>query len=197
MRRLGLMIATVAPLVVALASAAGDGPTAEERLAVQFRRAAARVIDAETLTVPAIEAAMSFLDEALALDPDNPELWRFAAELAVLADDQQAQAEAIERLVELDPRDTKARLMRLNLALERYDTVEGRVEAYRRLLAPEQRERIGSPTASRLALDLALLLRRHGDLDGFAEALGEAAALDPANRAAAAIAAGFFRMRVD
>ncbi|MDY7108041.1 MAG: hypothetical protein SYC29_05335 [Planctomycetota bacterium] len=197
MRRLGLMIATVAPLVVALASAAGDGPTAEERLAVQFRRAAARVIDAETLTVPAIEAAMSFLDEALALDPDNPELWRFAAELAVLADDQQAQAEAIERVVELDPRDTRARLMRLNLALERYDTVEERVEAYRRLLAPEQRERIGSPTASRLALDLALLLRRHGDLDGFAEALGEAAALDPANRAAAAIAAGFFRMRVD
>lgn len=197
MLRLEIVIAIAVPLVACGPSAAADDPTPEERLAVQFARGAARVIDTDTLTMPAIVGASALLHEALALDPDNAELWRFASELAVVADREEYLEEAISRLVQLDGRDTKARLLRLNLALERYDTVEERTEAYRRLLAPEQREKLGPAIVSRLALDLALLLRRHGDLDGFADALADAVAFDPSNRAAAAIAAGFFRIGVE
>jgi tetratricopeptide (TPR) repeat protein len=196
MLRLGIMIAIAAPLVACGPSSADDR-TPEERLAVQFARGAARVIDADVLTVPAIEAAWDMIREAVSLDPDNAELWRFAAELAVVADREEGLEEAITRLVQLDSRDTRARLMRLSLALDRYDTAEERIEAYRRLLAPEQREKLDPAVASHLSLDLALLLRRHGDLDGFADALTDAVAFDPSNRGAAAIAAGFFRMTMD
>lgn len=197
MLRLRVVIAAVAVLPALGGGAGAAPPTPPQRLAVQFARAAARVIDVDTLTVPAIDAASSLVGEALSLDPDNAELWRFAKELASLADREAPYEEAVGRLVQLDPLDDAARLLRLNLALERYDTVEERIEAYRRLLTAEQRAKLGPAVASRLALDLALLLRRNGDLEGFSEALSDAVTFDRSNRAAAAIAAGFFRMNVE
>jgi hypothetical protein len=87
--------------------------------------------------------------------------------------------------------------LRINDAIERYQTAEERIERYELLLRPEHRTALGPAVTSRLCADYAMLLDRCGDGDGFARWLTEAVAVDPSNRSAAATAAGFFRARVE
>jgi len=169
----------------------------QERLAMQFARISTTLIKGQQdVSLRSISAAIMLAQEAVRLDPDNVELWRLLMRMATLGEDEELYAMAVDQIAHLDPADDVTRLVRLNMAIERYDSVEQRMAAYRRLLDPGLRDRLGVAVASRLMLDLALLQRRHGDLDGFATSLGEAAATDPSNRAAAAIAAGFFRINV-
>ncbi|MCP3903555.1 MAG: hypothetical protein GY715_07950 [Planctomycetes bacterium] len=195
-------VAAVAVTIVslALAGTALAEPVAvpvEQRLAMQFARISTNLIKGEAeLSLRNIEAAVMLAQEAVRLDPKNAEIWRLVMRMAILAEREDLLSQAVDQITRLDPADDVVRLMRINLALERYDSVEQRIAAYERVLEPKVRNQLGVPVASRLMLDLALLQRRHGDLDGFAMSLGEAAAIDPANRAAAAIAAGFFRVNV-
>ncbi|MHC5114313.1 MAG: hypothetical protein ACYTGP_07785 [Planctomycetota bacterium] len=199
------MVVAVSAAVLAVAgSARAQTETAphvvpvKERLAMQFARVATTLIKGqEDVSIRSISASVMLAKEAVRLDPSNVELWRLVMRLAILAEDEELRALAVDQVARLDPSDESARLVRLNLALERYDSVEERLAAYARLLDdPATRERLGPAVASRLMLDRGLLRRRHGDLDGFADALGESVAIDPSHRAAAAIAAGFFRVHV-
>ncbi|NNF42996.1 MAG: hypothetical protein HKO59_05265 [Phycisphaerales bacterium] len=170
----------------------------EKQLAMQLWRSASLIMSiGEDVTVEGLQVAMFLAEEATQLDPDNVELWRYVVKLAAVAERDDAYDRAVREVVRLDPDDTAARLRRLNLALEKHQTVEARIAAVERLLDPAVRDRVGPTVASRLALDLALMHRRRGDLEAFADTLSTAVALDPANRAAAALAAGFFRMNVD
>ncbi len=197
MLRLRIVIAVLALLSFPALGALADEQTSRQRLATQFCRAATFIIDAEQLTREAIDKALLLLREAAKLDPENAENWRFLMKVAALAERDDLYQEALRQIARVDPYDDVARLRLLNTNLESCNSVEDLVKRYHKVLAPENRDLIGSALASRLALDLALLQRRHGDMEAFADALADAAATDPSNRSAAGMAAGFFRMHVE
>jgi tetratricopeptide (TPR) repeat protein len=173
-----------------------DELTAQERLSGQFARSALQVVAARPMTVEALDGATLLAELAAANDPDNQERWRTLLEIAELGERDELRNSVLRILARLDPHDDVVRLVYLNGAIERFQTVEARAKAYSKLLSRENREKMGPVLASRLATDFALLLDRRGDVEGFGRWLAEAVALDPANRTAAAMAAGFFRMNV-
>ncbi len=197
MLRLRIVFAVLTALAAIHSPTAAEDLSPEERLAMQLDRLAVQLLKSDAITPLTIETAAILIREATELDPGNAELWRFAATVAKLSDNESDYRRALGQILRLDPHDDVARLNRVNLDLERFNNVDDRIHRYRSLLTEENRERLGRGVASRLALDLALLLDRHGDIDGFSEALTLAVEIDPANRAAAAIAAGFFRMHVE
>jgi tetratricopeptide (TPR) repeat protein len=187
--------AIVAFSLGAWASAAAT-TSVEQRLAAEIVRAATTRTMAGTLTIESLDAAGLLIEEALQLDPNNADYWRLALDLGLAAEREALKARAIEQLARLEPRDDTIRLMRLNAAIDRFQTVEGRIAAYAKLLSPENINRAGPAVASRLAFDCALLHQRQGDIEKFTERLTQALTLDSSNRTAAAVAAGFFRMNV-
>jgi tetratricopeptide (TPR) repeat protein len=168
-----------------------------KRLATQLARDATTLVKSEPLLMPSLEGAIVVAKEAAVLDPEDPDSWRLLLQLADLAERPDIEAEAVASLLELDPSDEVVRLRYIHLVVDRRQTVEERVSIYEQLLSPAAREQLGPAVASRIAADYAVLLRRAGDTDGFARWIGEAVVLDPANREAAATAAGFFRLNVD
>ncbi|MHC4142317.1 MAG: hypothetical protein ACYSUF_10730, partial [Planctomycetota bacterium] len=171
--------------------------TPQQRLAGQFGQAAAALVKTENrpLNVRALDISILLAAEAAHLDP-TPERWRTLLKLADMAERTELRSEALGRLKTLDPYDEVVRLLYINDAIERYQTVEQRIAVYETILAPKNREALGPAVTSRLANDLALLMDRCGDVDGFSQWLAEAVAVDPSNRSAAATAAGFFRANV-
>ncbi len=178
--------------------AAPDDPfDASPRLARSLAGTALRLLTTPEPSLDAMQASLLIMEEAVGFAPDDPELWRLLLNIADHVENEPLRRRALDTLVRLEPDDTVLRLMRLSLALDRYQTVEERIAALERLLTPAGVEAAGRDLASRMALDLALIHRRRGDAEGFARELARAVELDPANRTAAAIAAGFFRLNVD
>lgn len=201
MKHIAISILTL----VALAASAMIAPnvagqpqlTVEQRLASEFARAAVMRLSAEPMTIDSLTVGVSMISEALSLDSDNVELWQTALNIALMAENDQLKARALERLNTLDLTHETARLMRLNASIDRFQTFEERSAAYERLLTDANLPRLGEPVASRLALDLALLHQRRGEIDAFSRWLTKAVTWDRANRSAAAIAAGFYRSQLD
>jgi len=172
-----------------------DSPEIRRALAGQLSVIAFVVLDNEPLSVEAVESATILIQSALRITPEDEELVRFALRLATLREDQAWRKELLLKIRALEPADDVVQLALVNLEIEEIQTAEDRIDRYRSLLRAT--EEFGPALRSRLALDLALLYRRQGDLDHFAESLAEAASLDSSNRAAAAMAAGFYRVNVD
>lgn len=189
-------------LIVAglLTGASASPPVTEapirQRLAEEFSRAVLTYMQIEPLSLEAIEAATLLVQEAVAIDPENPDNWRLMLDVAKVTERDDLVARAVDNLVRLDPNDQIARLMRISRSIEKRQTADERVSAYEALLAPDNIDQIGATVASKLALDLSLLYRRIGNTTGFTDALTRALALDSANHAAAALAAGYFRANV-
>lgn len=152
---------------------------------------------ANPLTVEAMEFSTLVIKHAIELDPESADLWRVQLGIASATENDALAKASIEKLVKLDPTDETIRLLRLKVALEGFNTLEDRLEALKKLLTPENIERMGPAVASRLALDMAMLLRRSGNTDEFAAALAKALELDSSNREAAALAAGYYRMNAN
>ncbi len=195
-------IACVFAMHVAVAGLAGAPAMAADRtasqlLADELARLTRAYMRMEPVMSDRLAGSIEVARLCCELDPDNDASWRDLLELGVLADDPQLQATAVENILRLDPNDEVCRLRQLNRMVDQRQTVEERIAVYEQLLSPENRVRLTPAISSRLAHDLALLLRRANDVEGFARWLGEAAALDPSNRSAAAMAAGFFNARVD
>lgn len=215
--RLGLAAALAAALLstgaTGAAGAAQDEPPVvgpDVRLAEAGRLRLARLLTRNALELLRLaepsaadyRVALALSDWATELAPDWIDGWRVFLQIASVAESVDDQGpdrlrRALSAIVRIDPRDEVARLQLLSLAVDRYGTVEERVAAYERLLAPENLSKLGGPVASRLALELALLLYRNGDVDGFAARLAEAVALDPSHPAATEMAAGYLRHRVE
>ncbi len=187
----GLFVVQAAPV-----PAAAESSTPLQRLATRFTLVAITLLQDEPVLVEALNAAVILCRLAVEVDPQSSEAWRTLLRVAQLAERPQLQARAIGMVARFDPHDEVVRLAYVNHAIDRYQTVEERLAMYERLLSPELRQQLGAAVASRLAGDVALLLYRQGDVEAYGRWLAEAVALDPANRAAAASAAGFFRMRV-
>lgn len=195
-----LPLYVLAAAVALLCSARAVAQLDEEmgrRVSAHLLGSAMQMSASPKLNLLAIESATILAREATRLDPDSTAAWRYLRDLATLAERPDYYEMAVRRLAELDPDDDVVRLAAVNLDLEKTNNIEERLAAYRRLLDPSRRDEIGDVVASRLAFDVALLEQRRGNVDAFAEALADAIALDPSNRAAMAIAAGFFRMNVD
>jgi hypothetical protein len=176
-----------------LLAAAAAGPALAQSplpsLADRFAGDALVLAEAQPLTVAALDGAVLLLEEAVALDPADADLWRMLADLAALAERDDLQEAAVTSVCELDPEDEGARWRRILLALARHQTVEARIEHSMRLL--DGRAALGNAVASRLAFDVALLHRRRGDERRYADLLALAVALDPGHRAAAAATAEY------
>lgn len=188
----GLFVVQVAPV-----PAAAESSTPLQWLATRFTQVAITVLQEEPVLVEALDGAVVLCRLAVEADPQSSDAWRTLLKVAQLAERPQLQARALGMVARLDPHDEVVRLAYVHNAIDRYQTVEERVAMYERLLSPELRQRLGAAVSSRLAGDVALLLYRQGDVEAYGRWLAEAVALDPANRAAAASAAGFFRMRVE
>ncbi|MCL4743557.1 MAG: hypothetical protein KJZ54_15280 [Phycisphaerales bacterium] len=167
-------------------------PDPDEFLARSITRIA--LMDLRARLEPAssdFRIASHLLGMAQEVTPDDESIVRRRLEAAWSSGDQSLFMELTRRLVELDPGDTVAQLRLISDRIKRLQTAEERVAAYERLLG----ERGGSLDASirsRLALDLALLLRERGDEQGFVARLLEAVQLDPTNKDAAALAWAYF-----
>ena len=174
-------------------------PAPRQLLAAQYLRSAMTLVEATLVDVEALQGAVFLVQQATDLDPDNTEIWRTLLELLDLQDrpeNDQLRQTVLERIARLDPNDDVIQLRLLNTFISQHQTLQERIEAYEQLLSPPMRAELGGVIVSRLALDLALLLSRNSDVQGYAKWVGEAVAADPSNRAAVAEAAGFFRMNV-
>ena len=200
------MAVLAAGLVFALTGqlAAQDPPvrTSEERLATSFVRFARGLAENSVPTVELLDLITMLAEEAVRLDPDNVDHWRFRRNVAILAEediryDTNVAVDAVIKINELDTFDQSAVLAVIDSTIQKLNSAEERIAAYERRLRPESVEQIGPAVASRLALELARLHYRRGDTAEYAARLAESVALDPSNTEAAALAVGYFRMNVD
>jgi len=171
-----------------------------ERLSRSFAQRARNLLQGSQIYLGMLECSKELLELSTELAPENPFIWRVALDLATTMEDgDPAAAElastALRRLNQLDPSNELVRLRVLLDAIEKRQTAEARIEAYRSLLEPDAIARIGDVVASRIAFDHAVLLRRTGDIEGFERELLRAIDLDPAFPDAIELAAGYFRMR--
>ncbi len=196
-RILALLLVLLLPLSHASAEDSPPAETPAQMLAIQYLAQARQVIGVQSLTPELMTLSIEMLREATRLDPANPEHFRTLLDVAILAERRDLQRESAAALLELDPHDHRAQLILANARIDAHQTFSARVAAYESQLSGIEREQLGDAVASRLAYDLALLHRREGNTDEFVRWLTEATVLDPSNKSAAAMAAGFFRMYVD
>lgn len=169
-----------------------------ERLGRTYAQRARNLLQRDAVFLGILDSSEILLEQATRLVPDNPFVWRLTLDLANAMEDGDPEAavlvdRALERLTALEPEDEVIRLRRLISIVSKKQTAEERIAAYRLLLEPANIEKIGSRVAARLAFDLALLLQRTGDRDGYKQALLSAIDLDPSYPQATEMAAGYFR----
>lgn len=163
---------------------------------------AAELVANPEIVAPELMLAYGLAEIATETSPDSEAAWRRLYELGTLLhnnvpDAAEARRRAIQAILRFDPDDP---VMRLRLLLDRIEgrpTAAARIEGYERLLAPGNIEKLGNPTAARLAFDLALLQMRVGDQAAGVENVVRALEFDPTFPAAADMAAGLFRATVD
>ncbi len=189
----------------AAAAPAGPQPTDEareqmrERLSRSLAARARFVLERQQVFLGVLDNSRDLMKAAIALEPDNVEIWRLATALAAILEDGDEQAaawlsESITRVSKLDPTDQVTRMRRVLDVVSKKQTAEERIAAARKLLTPESIETLGAPLAARIAYDLAVLLRQTGDMRGFQDMLLQACDLDPSYPDAVELAAGYFRM---
>ena len=164
---------------------AAVGPASSEvmqvRLAATLTRYARAVLGTEPLSTQGLEAGTSFLINATTLDPESEDAWRLLLEAAVLTERPELLDRALPEVVRLAPTDTAARLKRLWLAIDRTKTLEEKADLIEKFVSAPNRSVIGDAVASRLAVRLALLYRRAGQIDQFHAWLEKAVNWDVAN----------------
>ncbi len=170
-----------------------------DRLARSFAGRARVVLQRELVFLGVLRNSQSLLKIALALAPDNPHIWRLALDLAAVLEDGDPGAEAwlteaLTNLSRLEPEDEVLRLRRILDTVDKRQTAEARAAACQAMLTPAAVAKLGPRVAARVAFDLAMLMRRTGDVAAFEHNLLLALDLDPFFPEAAEVAAGYFRM---
>jgi hypothetical protein len=177
-----------APLPAKAQPATSDAvPAADALLADEFARAALTM-----LSLPQTgdhgytqDLAAVLLDQAIALDPTNSQLWVFRSELAQQMSDDVALEAALTGYLRTGVVDDKAQLDLIRLRLAKHQTLDEQYRALEQLLNSEGAQRLSDPLRSRLASYAASLAQELVDPDAQARWVVEAARLDPANAEAA------------
>ena len=144
----------------------------KQRLAETLARYANEVLISSEVNVPGLNVALSLLQESIRLDPNHPETYRKLITLAILIDREDLLNEATQGLLKDRPDDTRARLNRLEVAIDGFNTAQDQMNALEQLLKPEVARSLGPEISARLAFRLADLHRRRGDLQEFGRWLG-------------------------
>lgn len=176
--------------------------SAKIRFADALMREAYLIVSPTDLIPAEIEAAIYLSLRSARILPEEAARWRSVLAMSGLGGEGlglagEANAQAIARLAQLCPADQPIRLRRLVMEVEKRETAQARVQAYKSFLTPEAIKAIGHSVASRLSFDLALLESRMGDVDGFANDLSKSLLMSPSFPAAAETAAGFIAERID
>lgn len=167
-------------------------PKAESILAHRLTQLARLSLDSEGAPHPSqITMANLILDQSLALDNGNSELWRLKYEAAEEAKDQEAMRKALLGYLAARPNDDVAQLRLILQMGEQNQIVEKRIEYYRKLIDTK----LSASLRSRLALRTAQLEREQGNLNGYGEMLRKSLQLDESNRGAALEAYGLLIKR--
>jgi tetratricopeptide (TPR) repeat protein len=166
----------------------------EHDLAGVLVRNATQLLRSPALVVQAIEVALILAQEATEIAPDDVDAWHFLLSVAMLAERDDIVKKAIDQLVDLDRSNDAVLLRKMRTEVEATQTAADRAARYEQIIT---RRDLPATVRSRLALDLAILERRRGRTESFATWLAESVALDPSFTAAAALAAGYFRLHVD
>ncbi|MEX0884922.1 MAG: hypothetical protein WD009_00650 [Phycisphaeraceae bacterium] len=172
---------TAAGLGAAPAPPSTPGP-AERMLADQFAVLTRQVLEAPIETVPSqLEQARILLDEALALRPDDPELWHLRVELAEALEDDNARIAALRQYTRLAPHDDVAATRLLTAPAHLLDTVDQRLDHLVEVLHSDEAREQGDVVRSRIASQAAALAFELGNTARFAELLRQAVRLDHHN----------------
>jgi len=169
-------------------------PTAESILANHLAvRADAAIREAgDAATAQSADASLVqaevLLDQALAMQPSDPDLWRQRAAVATLLDDRPKQLRCVRNYVELRPEDDAAQLDLIVLKLDEMPVMEQRLEAVERLLNSPGGRSLSGPLKSRLATYAAAAAFELADERRHLRWLKRATVFDPANEAAARMA---------
>lgn len=142
------------------------------------------------------QLAMYLFEMALELNPKDAELARSLAQSAWMSADHETLIEATRAIVKNDPRDTVAQLRLISAIINRNQTVEDRIKAYKRFVG-EGSESIDPAIRSRLSMDLALLERERGNETGFLSALRDSAKLDPSYKEAQSFVAQHYSLQIE
>lgn len=136
--------------------------------------------------------ALALLRKACEVMPGDSDLLRLALDAAEQAGESGASEAILREIVKADPEDTVSQLSLITARINRLQDIASRIAQYEVFLGPRGAG-LDATVRSRLALDLALLLRERGDAAGFQRRLTEATQLDKTNKDAAALAYAFYR----
>jgi tetratricopeptide (TPR) repeat protein len=191
--------AQVAPDVATVPPTEAQRALISDRLARSLAARARIVLQREIVFLGVLNNSKKLMQMALALEPENPHIWRLAVALAAVLEDGDPDAavllsQGLAKLNRLEPDDEVLRLRRVLDTVNQRQTVEARVDALQAMLTEKAIDTLGADAAARVAFDLALLLRRTGDSAGFERNLILALDLDPNFPEAAELAAGYFRV---
>lgn len=196
---IGLFRSGPAPAGAAVAA----DPDPPERLSADLLAAQGiarlAIIDLKTVgaaTAADYELAAEALRTAAALAPADQTILRLQMEAASQAGDQATVQSIARTLMTLDPKDAVATLRYISGNIAQMQTADARLAAYDRLTS-DKADQLDPSVRSRLALDAALLARERGDIQGFADRLARAVALDPTNKDAATLSLNFYQARMD
>ena len=191
---------SIVPRINALAdrqeSATASRFTSEQLLADALMRQANMIVQKEPFTVSGGNIARELYSIAHELQPEDPDILRKYLDLAAFIQDDALRSELIQKLTQLQPRNQVVRLERMIDVMNRYQTADERADALEKLIANDNVDSLGQPVASRLAVDLALIYQRQGNVLAVGEWLGRATAIDQSNKQAASLAAGYFDRQV-
>ncbi len=180
----------------ALADAGESDVVVNQRLATTLARYANQILVSSDLNVSGLNVALMLLQDSARLDPEQPDTYRKLIQLAIAIDREDLLNDATRDLLRIAPDDMRARLNRLEVAIDNFNTAQEQINALEQLLQPEAVQSIGPEISARLAFRLADIHRRRGDLQEFGKWLGESIAMDPTYSDAVGIATGFLRNRV-
>jgi hypothetical protein len=178
----GLMLSGI--LVGSLVSTHARAQASNEQAANSIETVASLDLALNEPVTPAdYTLAMHMLSMAMDMNPTDADLARSVVEAAWSAGDQEELIRATRVVIKNDPKDTVAQLRLISAIVNRAQTAEGRIEAYKRFVGGDDSP-IDASVRSRLMLDMALLERERGNETAFLSALRGAAKLDPANKEA-------------
>lgn len=139
-------------------------------------------------TVPSADQLVRagvLLGLAIELSPQNPDLYRLAAELAELRGRPEDRQRALAKYVRLVPTDDAAQLELIVARVAQAQTLDQRVEMLGRLLDSDAGRSLSAPLRSRLASLAASAAKETGNRAVYVSRLKQALKLDAANGEAA------------
>ena len=165
-----------------------NSATTDQMLADQLVAMAWAIFGRETEPRPdQLQRAMTLLDMAAQLNPDDEGMWQLRISLARTMEDQDLLIDSLRNYLRLQPKDDAAILEWTKARLGSVEALDDYLDTLERMLRSESAAAWSAPLRSRLATLAAQAAQEIGDNRRFAQWLGYAVKLDEANPDAAAM----------